>query len=338
LPAGTGYEAITDGVAVDPATGVLYASFCGQGCGADIIDAATGNVTGHLTGPLTNPPVLADNPATGTVYAGGETTVTAYNGTTGTATATTNLGTPIGPIALNATAGTLYVPEADANAIVLLDATSLATSGTLPIHLPYNLAADPATSTLAVQLGGLLDLITLHAPAITSDSHATLTAGRPAKVTLTAGGTPPPTFTRHGRLPYGLTLTSNGQLTGTPGRRTGGTYTLTITASNGVTPAATHPFTLTIDQAPLITTPARASFTAGKHRTFTIRASAYPAATITERSAVPPGLKFTTHRGGTATITGTPARSARGRSYQIRITARNHTGYATQTLTIHIAR
>jgi hypothetical protein len=40
----------------------------------------------------------------------------------------------------------------------------------------------------------------------------------------------------------------------------------------------------------------------------------------------------TTSPGGTATITGAPARSARGK-----ITARNQAGYTTQTLTVHIS-
>ena len=60
-----------------------------------------------------------------------------------------------------------------------------------------------------------------------------------------------------GSLPTGVTLIGNpdgtATLTGTPAAGTGGSYTFTITASNGVSPDATQNFTLTVDQAPAIT-------------------------------------------------------------------------------------
>ena len=40
---------------------------------------------------------------------------------------------------------------------------------------------------------------------------------------------------------------------GTPAAGTGGTYALTFTAANGVSPDATQSFTLTVNQAPAIT-------------------------------------------------------------------------------------
>ena len=51
-----------------------------------------------------------------------------------------------------------------------------------------------------------------------------------------------------------MTFVDNGDgtatLAGTPAAGTGGTYALTITATNGVAPDATQSFTLTVDQAP----------------------------------------------------------------------------------------
>ena len=50
-----------------------------------------------------------------------------------------------------------------------------------------------------------------------------------------------------------MTFTDNGNgtatLAGTPAAGTGGTYPLTITATNGVLPDATQSFTLTVNQA-----------------------------------------------------------------------------------------
>ena len=52
-----------------------------------------------------------------------------------------------------------------------------------------------------------------------------------------------------------MTFTDNGNgtatLAGTPAAGTGGTYPITITATNGVSPNATQTFTLTVNQAPV---------------------------------------------------------------------------------------
>jgi len=88
------------------------------------------------------------------------------------------------------------------------------------------------------ELGG-----TGTAPAITSASSTTFTVGTAGSFTVTTTGSPTPSLTESGTLPSGVTFTNNGNgtatLSGTPASGTGGTYTLTITASNGVgTPAS----------------------------------------------------------------------------------------------------
>ena len=59
---------------------------------------------------------------------------------------------------------------------------------------------------------------------------------------------------RAGALPSGVTFTDNGDgtatLAGTPAAGTSGSYPLTITASNGVSPDATQNFTLTVNPSP----------------------------------------------------------------------------------------
>ena len=83
------------------------------------------------------------------------------------------------------------------------------------------------------------------APTITSTvTSATIALGQAFTHHVTADGHPAPTFGISGH-PLGLGINSTtGVFYGTP--ETAGTYTITITASNGVTPNATQNFTLNI--------------------------------------------------------------------------------------------
>ena len=71
-------------------------------------------------------------------------------------------------------------------------------------------------------------------------------------------------------------------LSGTPLPGTGGTYSLTFTASNGVSPNATQSFTLTIDQTPIFTSANQATFVILASSSFAVTDSAYPTATLAE--------------------------------------------------------
>lgn len=86
------------------------------------------------------------------------------------------------------------------------------------------------------------------APVITSANNKVFTEGIAGTFTVTATGTPPPTFALTGdTLPSGVTFDSvTGVLSGIPDTGTNGTYSLTITASNGVFPNATQSFTLVV--------------------------------------------------------------------------------------------
>jgi len=88
-------------------------------------------------------------------------------------------------------------------------------------------------------------------PTITSDLPPSfMTQGREYRHTFTATGSPKPTFNvTAGTLPMGLSLMpSTGQLSGTP--HMGGVYNITVTASNGVSPAASQTFTLRVNRVP----------------------------------------------------------------------------------------
>nr|WP_323848182.1 ice-binding family protein [Curtobacterium flaccumfaciens]WQM79235.1 ice-binding family protein [Curtobacterium flaccumfaciens pv. poinsettiae]WQM79303.1 ice-binding family protein [Curtobacterium flaccumfaciens pv. poinsettiae]WQM79509.1 ice-binding family protein [Curtobacterium flaccumfaciens pv. poinsettiae]WRK13088.1 ice-binding family protein [Curtobacterium flaccumfaciens pv. poinsettiae] len=83
-----------------------------------------------------------------------------------------------------------------------------------------------------------------ESPTITSGNPSDGTVDVPYSSTVTATGTPNPTFTATG-LPDGLTIDSTtGVISGTP--TTPGTSTVTITASNGTSPDDTETVTITV--------------------------------------------------------------------------------------------
>jgi len=159
-------------------------------------------------------------------------------------------------------------------------------------------------------------------PAITSASSATFAVGTAGSFTVTASGYPAPTFSKTGALPTGVTLSSGGVLSGTPAAGTGGVYTFTITASNGNSPNATQTFTLTVDQAPAITSAAGATFTTGTAGVFHVTSSGYPTSALTETGSLPSGVTFVDNGNGTAFLSGTPA-AGTGGSYSITIKVAN---------------
>ena len=91
------------------------------------------------------------------------------------------------------------------------------------------------------------------APSITSSNSATFSVGTNDTFTVTTGGLPPPalgvsTGTGQTGLPQGVTFADNGNGTATlSGIATSqGTFTFTISAANGLAPAVTQNFTLTV--------------------------------------------------------------------------------------------
>lgn len=85
------------------------------------------------------------------------------------------------------------------------------------------------------------------APTINSANSTTFSAGTLGSFTVTATGNPPPTLSVGGTLPAGVSFTpATGQLSGTPGPNSGGTYNLTFNATNGFAPSASQNFTLTV--------------------------------------------------------------------------------------------
>jgi hypothetical protein len=169
------------------------------------------------------------------------------------------------------------------------------------------------------------------APVITSAASTTFKVLTAGTFTVTATGTPAPTFSETGALPSGVTLATNGTLSGTPASGTVGTYPIVITATNGVAPDATQSFTLTVGQAPAITSVNSATFIAGTPGSFQVTATGSPAPTFAVTAGtLPSGLTMTT----AGLISGT---AAGGQTQVITITASNGiTPNATQSFTVQV--
>jgi hypothetical protein len=180
------------------------------------------------------------------------------------------------------------------------------------------------------------------APTFTSVNSAIFTVGSAGSFSVTTtGGSPTPiTLTESGALPGGVTFVDQGngtaRLSGTPAAGSGGPYTLTITAANnGNSATSTQVFTLTVNEAPAITSANTTTFTVGAAGSFTVTTGHdFPAATtLSESGALPAGVTFTDNHNGTATLAGTPSGAAG--TFPLRITASNGVAPdATQSFTL----
>jgi hypothetical protein len=177
-------------------------------------------------------------------------------------------------------------------------------------------------------------------PAITSTANAPFTIGSFSSFLVTTTGTLVPSIKEKGKLPKDLTLTDNdngtASLAGTPGATTGGAYprlsegvheiTIVATFGSGTTKQVlTQAFTLTVDQAPMITSRATKKARVGVSFSFAVKTRGYPTATIDESGVLPPGVTFTNNGNGTAILAGMPGDGSAG-TYPITISASNGVG------------
>jgi hypothetical protein len=268
-----------------------------------------------------------DQETTFTVGAAGTLTVTApYNLTDATSLTTTS----------SLPGGVTFVDNGDGTA-TLSGTPTAGSGGVYPLTVTASDGSSPdVTETVLLTVD--------EAPQINSVSSATFTVGTSGTFSVTTGpGFPAATFSETGSLPSGVTFVDNGNgtatLSGKPATGSGGSYPLTITAANGVSPEATQSFTLIVDEAPTITSANNASFYAGIGGTFTVTtAHDYPTGTtLSESGSLPAGVTFTDNGNGTATLAAAPAATASG-SYDLVITAHNGVAPdATQNFTLTLS-
>jgi parallel beta-helix repeat protein len=168
---------------------------------------------------------------------------------------------------------------------------------------------------------------------ISSASSATAMVGQVFSFTPSATGSPKATITATGTLPAGITFANN-VLSGTP--TVSGTFSLTFTAANGVGTNATQTFTLTVKQAPTISSANHTTFTAGTAGSFTVTVSGFPIATITSSALLPSGITLIDNHNNTATLSATT--NVMPGTYTLTIQASNGTGgTVTQSFTLTIS-
>ena len=126
-----------------------------------------------------------------------------------------------------------------------------------------------------------------------------------ADVTVT--GSPTPTVTERGALPPGVTLqyvsAGHYRLAGTPGAGTGRVYSKVKLVATSTSGHVTQVVTLTVDQAPAITSVAAKSGRVGNAYSVTVKASGFPKPTFSS-ATLPPGVTITNLGNGKATLAG----------------------------------
>jgi DNA-binding beta-propeller fold protein YncE len=340
-------------LAVNPATGTLYASgpATGNNGAVSALDGTTLAVT-H-TVPISASsvgnsfPDIDVDPATDQVFVADASGVHVIDGSTFQVTQLS--ATPACGIVVNSAAGTVIVGELLASEVDVLDAAT----GKVLMSAPapsnglngHAIALDPDSgivyATSPVGTGVVSQLAPGISPAFGTGSSAIFTTGRPGTFTVSTTGTPIPALTVAGKLPAGVTFSAgpagDAALAGTPAAGSGGAYRLTLDASNGVAPAATQAFTLTVQQPPSIVRPGRAEFRYGRRTRFVIHGKGFPFPAFRAVGRLPRGFTLRSNGNGTATLTGDPVRAEIGRRYTIEITASNGVGRAvTARITIEV--
>lgn len=180
--------------------------------------------------------------------------------------------------------------------------------------------------------GAYIAVASSNAIRFTSAASAAVTVGTAVNVPVRASGVPPVnSLTVSGALPAGVTFSGgtagNGGLTGTPAAGTGGTYALTFTAANGVSVPRTQAFTLTVNEAPAISSASATTLRVGVAASFTFTSTGFPRATVSLSGTLPTGVSFSPGTNGTGSLAGTPAVGTAG-SYPVTVTASNGMGTA----------
>jgi DNA-binding beta-propeller fold protein YncE len=343
-------SAVTD-LAADTADSTVYVAGTPQSAGrADIVaigataNAATDAITTTIATPVTPDATVTVNGSAlyALIYGG----VIRYDAASGAQAGRVSFPTTVSAgLAVNTATGNLYANDfaVTTGNLAQVNAAAAAVTGQGPwpgIHLAVDSATDTVVSTGQAGSGTaskvLVHIIPLAATtAITSPDAVTLIAGRKS-FTVTANGELSPVVTETGKLPAGVGLAPSGVLSSASWAAPGGVYKITLTAGNGLGAPVTQAFTLTLELPAAIATVNHDSFPHGRYDSMPVWATGYPTPNITEAGTLPPGVKFTAGKNGTATIAGTPAASAKGKTYIIYLTATNQAGSATQKFTLTV--
>ena len=136
-------------------------------------------------------------------------------------------------------------------------------------------------------------------------------------------------------MPGGVTLnTLTGVISGTPASAVGSPFVVTLQPSNGVAPAATQTFTLTVNQPPAITSANNAAFVVNTAGSFQVVATGSPAPTFSITAGTLPASVATLSSAGW--LTAAPPSSTSGSPLTFTITATNSAGTNSQSFTLTV--
>ena len=142
-----------------------------------------------------------------------------------------------------------------------------ATPGSAPGVTPYAIQGAPqdivagpdSTLWFTDSQADAIGRIAMTAPAITTSAAASATAGQAVSIPVTTSGFPAPALRETGALPSGLSLTDNGDgsgtIAGTPAASAAGSYPVTITAASGFGDSASEQLTITVTAPAAVTPP-----------------------------------------------------------------------------------
>lgn len=166
----------------------------------------------------------------------------------------------------------------------------ISSGGTYPFTLSATNGFDPTASQPFI-------LAVVEAPQLAGTNATSITVGDASGFTITPApiGYPLPTYAVTGTLPQGITYgVSQGKLvfTSTSTAGVGGTYPVTVTASNG-SGTSTQALEITVNERPtVVTSPASARINSGADATFTAAASGYPVPTVQWQMSTDGGVTF----------------------------------------------
>lgn len=180
-----------------------------------------------------------------------------------------------------------------------------------------------------------------EAPSFMSANRVFFAVGTVQSFTVKTNGYPKPQLSLMGPLPGGVSFSDNhdgtATLSGMAAAGTTGSYAVIIVARNGLGPDAAQNLTLTVDQAPVISSAATAAFTAGKAGQFTVTSGGKPTPSLSAAGTLPAGVTFVDNHDGTATFRGTPLTGAAA-AYRLTIRASNGVSPdATQSFTLIVS-
>jgi trimeric autotransporter adhesin len=273
--AGSGQSGSTDGTG----TAASFDSPSGVSVGAD------GTLYVGETGSNKIRKITFGDPTT-TVLTASAATVTSGASVTLTATVTHqpptgSAVTPTGTVTFQAGTTTLGTGTLNGSGVATLavDSATLA-EGSSNLTAGYGGRSGGTQPNLAVSTSTAVALTVNRAPTLPGTVTTTaFTPGTAGSFQFTATGVPAPTFTTASTLPSGVTLSSSGLLAGTAAAGTGGSYPITLSASNGIGGPATRSFTLVVTSPPVFSGSSTLNAVAGSPVSVLVGAAGFPAET-----------------------------------------------------------